>query len=317
MNLSLIICAHNPRLDFLERVLMALRNQTLPLDQWELILIDNASAEPLATRVDLSWHPRTRVIHEATLGLTAARLRGIREAESDLLVFSDDDTLLASNYLEEALRISSNWPTLGAWGGQLIPEFETEPPEWTKPYWPLIAIGSFENDRWSNQSDPKAVPCGAGLCIRTTVAREYVRALSRSETRKQLDRRGDQLLSGGDIDMALTSCDLGLGTALLSSLRVVHLIPARRLTMEYLLAMREAMSFSAVVLNSYRPHIFPPKTRLRLIADLIRALAKRGINRKFLLASVRGEFMARRAIGKGKNLIDKTDSLDAAQEQII
>jgi hypothetical protein len=45
--LSVILCTHNPRPDYLSRVLASLRGQTLPAEQWEFLLIDNASRQPL------------------------------------------------------------------------------------------------------------------------------------------------------------------------------------------------------------------------------------------------------------------------------
>jgi hypothetical protein len=41
MQLSVIICCHNPRIDYLLRVLKALSEQTLLKERWELLLIDN------------------------------------------------------------------------------------------------------------------------------------------------------------------------------------------------------------------------------------------------------------------------------------
>ena len=48
MDLSVIICTHNPRVDYLYSVLNALQQQTLSHDQWELILVDNASQDVLS-----------------------------------------------------------------------------------------------------------------------------------------------------------------------------------------------------------------------------------------------------------------------------
>ncbi|MGA2852681.1 MAG: glycosyltransferase, partial [Verrucomicrobiota bacterium] len=53
LEISIIICTHNPREDYLRRVLEALRAQTLPARDWELLLVDNASEKPLASRFDL------------------------------------------------------------------------------------------------------------------------------------------------------------------------------------------------------------------------------------------------------------------------
>jgi len=50
--------AHNPREDCRGRALDALRSQTLPFGDWELLLIDNGNREPLASGMGLWWHFR-------------------------------------------------------------------------------------------------------------------------------------------------------------------------------------------------------------------------------------------------------------------
>jgi glycosyltransferase involved in cell wall biosynthesis len=105
MKLSVIICTHNPRPEYLARTLEALRVQTLAMAEWELVLIDNASRPAVAGLVSLKWHPKARHIREEVLGLTPARLRGIQESQGQLLVFVDDDSILESSYLETAVGI--------------------------------------------------------------------------------------------------------------------------------------------------------------------------------------------------------------------
>src|SRR2546423_13834260 len=98
MKLTVIICAHNPRMDYLDRVLNSLRMQTLSKKHWELLLVDNASRERLSNLWDLNWHPQARHLREAQLGKTPALLTGIREARGDVLVVVDDDNVLAPDY---------------------------------------------------------------------------------------------------------------------------------------------------------------------------------------------------------------------------
>ena len=303
MTISVIICTHNPRVDYLSRVLAALKEQTLPISQWELLLIDNASSETLAGRWDLSWHPHGRIIREEVLGLTPARLRGIREASAEVLVFSDDDTLFDANYLTEALRIANEWPMLGAWGGQPVPEFESPPPGWAGPYLPMLGLCRIERDCWSNHYDTAACPIGAGLCIRRSVAIQYSSDLQASAQRCGLDRTGQALLSGGDTDMTYTACDMGMGMGRFMSLNFVHLIPIRRLTLDYLLALREGMVFSHVILDSYRPEIFPQKPLIRSVAGYLwRILKGDRYERRFQFAAWRGEWKARRLLAVRKRL---------------
>src|SRR5437870_757728 len=100
MRVSVIVCTHNPRDDYFARCVAGLESQTLPRERWELIVVDNASAAGRGPREDLSWHPFVRLLPEATLGLTPARLRGIRDATGELLVFVDDDNVLDADFLE-------------------------------------------------------------------------------------------------------------------------------------------------------------------------------------------------------------------------
>ena len=83
---------------------------------------------------ELKWHPNAHHIREEVLGLTPARLRGIEEAQGELLVFVDDDNLLDSGYLTNAVEICEDYPFLGAFGGSIDGEFEVEPPVSIKPY---------------------------------------------------------------------------------------------------------------------------------------------------------------------------------------
>lgn len=291
MLLSVILCTHNPRADFLRRTLAALRQQTLALADWELLLIDNASSEPLEKAWDLRWHPQARVVREEALGLTPARLRGIAEAQSDLLVFVDDDNLLAPDFLATAARIARDWPVLGAWGGRIDPLFETPPPEWTKPHWIKLAIRQFDRDVWSNiPGSIEALPCGAGLCIRKDVARQYAQCARSDERRMALDRKGSAMSSCGDSDMALTARDIGLGTGLFTALKLEHIIPPSRLTREYLLKLTEAAHYSLLWLQSFRGGV-PTLHRPTPIGRLLQALAVARMNpeaRPFHQAMMRG-----------------------------
>ncbi|AFZ13620.1 glycosyl transferase family 2 [Crinalium epipsammum PCC 9333] len=255
---SAIICTHNPRFDYLDRVIDGLKTQNLPYSEWEFLLVDNASDKLLSNEVDLSWQPNSRYIREDKLGLTSARLRGIKEAKTELLVFIDDDNVIDQDYLEVALQISREFPFLGAWGGQIIGEFETQPPAWAKRFFSYLAIREFDQDRWSNllhQLD--TTPFGAGMCVRKNVANQYANSIKTDKRRLELDRKGNDLqrvipFSCGDIDLAFTACDMGLGTGLFTSLKLTHLISSNRVTEEYLLRLFEGSTYSQLILDSYR-----------------------------------------------------------------
>lgn len=296
--LSVIICTHNPRLDYLDKVLKALYNQTLSWECWELLLIDNASTDLLAPKIDLSWHPQARHIREEKLGLTAARLRGIQESTADILIFVDDDNILDDNYLEEALKISKDYPFIGAWGGQIRGVFEVNPPEWTKPFLPFLAIREFPKDKWSNLPlENETTPCGAGMCIRRSVADKY-RDLALNDPRRiDLGRKGESLGCSEDIDMALTACDLGLGMGCFTNLSLAHLMPSNRLNEEYLLRLTEGVYYSGTILKYLRGSKPIPLSRKPLNLYLLYLRIRYGKTiSKFHEASQKGYLLALKKI---------------------
>ncbi len=257
--LSVIICTHNPKPAYLRRALTAVQTQTLPLEQWELLLVDNASNEPLASIWDLSWHPQARHVREARLGLTPARLRGIAEVRSDLLVFVDDDNLLRCDFLARALEIAREFPWIGAWGGNVVGEFEQPVPGWARPHLHALALRDVDRDYWSNYLvDNRSLPFGAGLCVRKPVAAAYVRALADRPASMDLDRKGTSLVSAGDIDLALTAYDAGYGTGMFQRLHITHLIPKTRLTVDYLCRLLEGIEYSTHLLRNHRNSDYAP-----------------------------------------------------------
>ena len=287
--LSVIICTHNPRADYFARVLDALRNQSLPTDSWELLVIDNASVDPLAGRLDLVWHPAARVLREDELGLTPARLRGITETNTPLLVFVDDDNVLAPDFLEVALQVAAERPYLGAWSGQCVGGFEEEPPAWSRRYWGNLAIREFETDTWSNLPRlPETMPCGAGLCIRRAAAAHYLDLHRQGLRQFQLDRSGDQLLSGGDNDLAACACAVGLGVGLVSALRLTHLMAPDRFTPDYHARLAEGIHFSAVLIDHHWQTLGQPRSRLRRGLDWLQAARLASPHREILRAANRG-----------------------------
>lgn len=266
-----------------------LRAQTLPADQWEFLLIDNASESGHAPNADLGWHPTARVICEEKLGLTPARLCGIRQAKGDLLVFVDDDNILDPDFLTLALKIAQERPYLGSWSGQCRGRFDEEPPEWTRRYWGSLAVREFTEDRWSNLPRlADTMPCGAGMCVRHEVAMHYLKLNESGQRGFQFDRTGDSLVSGGDNDLAACACDLGLGVGLMTNLKLQHLIPPARLKADYLSRLAEGIHFSSALLDHTRGLPVVARSRGRRLLDGIRLQMTAQPHRSIQSAVIRG-----------------------------
>lgn len=253
MQISVVICTYNPREKYLSRVLQALREQTLPPAQWELLIVDNASKVPVADSFDVSWHPNGRIIREEKLGKMHAWFKGMSEAKGDILVFVDDDNVLASDYLEQAQAISVQWPFIGAWGGGISPEFEVTPPAWCLEQPWRLTIDEVKEDVWSNLREGFAtLPAGAGMCIRRAVGLRYLEWCRINEMSNALDRVGNLVTGYGDMNLALCAVDLGLGTGKFARLQLTHLIPASRLTLDYLVRHAEGDAASHMMFRAIR-----------------------------------------------------------------
>lgn len=303
-DISVIICTHNPRADYLRRVLDALRSQTLLQEQWEILLIDNASKEKLGELHDLSWHPHGRIVRENEVGLTPARLRGIKESGGELLIFLDDDNVPSPDYLANGLKIAAGWPMLGAFGGSISGEFEAPPPDWIVPYLEGLAVREVQRDYWSNLGGwSLALPCGAGLCVRRQVATDYFRKASTSAFRKMLGRTGVNLGAGEDCDLAECAVDIGLGVGRFTALKILHLIPKSRLTADYVVRLYAGFAASNEILYRLRPKVqhSSPHGWQTKIWFLIEFLVANKIQKKILWASHKARQQARQLISKFQN----------------
>lgn len=302
--ISVVICSHNPRPAVLREVLEALEAQTCAQADWELLLIDNASASPLQGSFDLSWHAAARHVREEELGLTAARLRGIAESRGEVLVFVDDDNVLEPDYLSRTLDVAARWPMLGAWGGAAIPRYETPPPDRLLPFTKWMALRDVDEDRWGNlRYVDEITPWGAGMCIRTQVARRYRENVLTDRRRRLLGRKGASLASAEDRDMAYTAIDLGLGVGLFKDLRLVHVIPTSRVSERHLLGLVEGDAYSQRWLRELREGPLPDRRRLvQRVASILgrsflgRRLRFERMQRLFFEAHLRGEARAEREI---------------------
>ncbi len=255
LSCSVLLPTYSPRLPILSQVLRALQDQTLPLDQWELILIDNATPDPdLVKQCDLSWHPNAKIVRESQTGLTSARLCGIKEASGAVLCFVDDDNKLHRAYLERSLDFFQNDSQLGALGGKALPLFESPPPDWIEEFSSYLAIrdlgdeeifSDIVSDPQSLQDYPEFAPIGAGMVLHSKAAQQYALACSTTSTPIS-DRCGTQLSSSGDNDIILTIMKEGWKVAYSPTLILEHLIAPKRVTRNYLSKMAYSTSRSWV-----------------------------------------------------------------------
>jgi glycosyltransferase involved in cell wall biosynthesis len=276
-DVSVVVCTRNPRTEYLARVGESLQRQSLPRDRWELLVVDSGSSRPVSEGFDVSWHPHGRHVREPAPGLTLARFRGIGETRGGLLVFVDDDNVLADDYLERALDVHRQAATLGAFGAGLIaPEFAHEPPSALRSHLPLLTIRDEAATRVTRDlRDFRAIPWGAGLCVTRQVAARYQAFVERLGIVDAVGRTPEHLYAGEDDLFSWLAVSLGFEFGTLAELQLTHLIPADRLGADYMVRLIGDHTFSAAV----RQYVLMGERPSRLTIAACARLALHGLRR--------------------------------------
>jgi glycosyltransferase involved in cell wall biosynthesis len=291
---SVIICSYNPDGFVFKKCLNSINSACDQYKPYEIIIVDNNSSTPISNegyvKEFIRNNSNARIVIEKKQGLTPARLRGIEEANGEILVFIDDDNWVKADFFKKGVDIASKFRHIGSWSGQVNLHFEEKPEEWTRRYWGLLVFRELEQDRWSNFPHlTETMPCGAGLFVRKTVADHYHKLHKTGKRDIQLDRSGESLFSGGDNDLAACACDIGLGVGLFHELVLEHYIPSKRLKKDYLIKLAEGIAASSIVFRSFRGEL-PVKPSLKtLLANRIRLTMKTKMDRCFYAAVLKGE----------------------------
>jgi hypothetical protein len=232
----------------------ALQAQILPLEKWELLLIDNGSMNLLSVAWDLSWHPSARHVRENEQGLSFARRRGICEARGDVVVFVDDDNVLAPDYLCQVESIMQD-TSIGAAGGAAVPVFEenVSPPAhfYTYASWFACGVQCGPDGITGGLVDltgPHSVLFGAGLVVRRP---DMLDLLDLPHFSLLSGRRGASLSSGEDDEICHLIALKGQRLVYSGALNLRHLISASRLEPSYIQKLSNHWPNEERVLGSY------------------------------------------------------------------
>jgi glycosyltransferase involved in cell wall biosynthesis len=256
-------------------VLRGLAANSVPSGGFEVIVVDNASTEDVERTVaaDPAWRDlaaagvRCRVVREPVPGLTAARLRGIHEAASDVICFLDDDTVPCDGYVAAGVAAFED-PRVGMLTSRVYPRYEVEPSAAIVKREHMLAINHRLGDTafdWG-ASATVAGTIGAGMWLRRQALAPALER--RGEWQWLPDRTGGALCSGGDIEFGVMVGAAGFRRLYLPDLRLEHRIPAGRVRMEY---------FTRLVASVVRSHLtlvyrYPP--RPWTLRDRLGALAR-------------------------------------------
>jgi GT2 family glycosyltransferase len=167
---TIAICTRN-RTEDLKLCLDAIMR--LPQRGQEVIVIDNAPSND-DTKNLVAQYPSVRYVFEERKGLDIARNRALAEASNDIVVFTDDDALPDSSWLDKILRNFDDPLVMCVTGLTMPLEQETEAQEAFENYSPF-GKGFFKKRFSFTKSHPLStgnVGAGANMAIRKSIVNE-------------------------------------------------------------------------------------------------------------------------------------------------
>ena len=257
------ICTNNPSQEKLRRVLESIYENK---SSFRVLIVDNASTNEVTLRLLNEF--KFDLIHEPELGNSHARLAALKYArENELLIFVDDDNYISSNYIQMALELTLNHPTVGVFGGMQLPGRSLIIKKRHKaslPYLGIRDLGDSHKEGPSSLDWSPLEPIGAGMCIRPEVVRIAIKNILAHLDQPNyfsLGRKGKSLLSGEDSYIARQAHHLGMNFAYFPELVLEHDIRPSRLAVLYRLRLLYGYGKTDVllkeVLNIEKNYYFP------------------------------------------------------------
>ncbi|MBW4605919.1 MAG: hormogonium polysaccharide biosynthesis glycosyltransferase HpsE [Hassallia sp. WJT32-NPBG1] len=257
----------------LPELLERLRNQLYTNQlSWEIIVVDNNSTDNTATVVQAyqeNWqcpYP-LKYCFEPQQGAAYARKRAVEEAKGRLIGFLDDDNYPVLDWVVKAYDFGQNYPHAGAYGSQIHPEWEVEPPENFQRIAPFLAITERGDLPLQYDIRKKLLPPSAGLVVRRQAWLESV-----PNQPILTGRVSGKMLTGEDLEMLSYIQKSGWQIWYVPDMKIYHKIPRWRLQREYLIPFFRGIGLSRYVTRMV--NIKPITRPIAFLAYMINDLRK-------------------------------------------
>lgn len=224
VSISVVIATHN-RAAYLLRSLESIEIQRSIKISYEVLVIDNASTDNTKDIVllKIKTMANLRYVYEENLGLNHARNRGIQEAAFEYIAYLDDDAVAHPGWLDAIVHVvTSVVPSPVVMGGKVLPIWESEKPAWLsgKMQKALSTVDYGESPHFLTGTE---FLVGANIVFHGKTLKNI------GGFHANLDRKGDLLISNGEILAVNQIKRLGHIPYYDPAIAVGHHIPAARL----------------------------------------------------------------------------------------
>ena len=228
--LTAIICTYN-REKYIGSLLESIAANDLDKSQYEIVLVDNNCTDntrEVCEKFAASHREvRFRYVNEPEQGLSAARNKGIWEAQGDIIVYIDDDALVDTGYLRTYADWFASHPETMACGGPVEPLYETQEPEWFTPYTKALLTAWCNYGSKPREYPKGCYPSGGNAAFRIKVFKQV------GLFNTALGRKGTSLMASEEKDIFDKMHALGMQIIYLPDPVLHHIIPQSKLEQDY------------------------------------------------------------------------------------
>lgn len=250
---TVALCTHN-HADRLARTLADLTHLQPPAAPWELMVIDNGcrdSTPGLLARHQWPSGWQVRVVREERLGLSNARNRAIAEAQSDYVIFMDDDETPDPDWLRSYERLIVD-KRPDAFGGRIRVLFEDMRPPWLGNEL-LGFLGELNRaEAISRLTEPGTSFYGGNFGVR----RDACTKVGGFDT--MLGRKGRDNTGGEEVDFYRRVLAAGLVVWWTPQAIIYHRIQAAKLRRSYFLDLHYKQGRAEAILRREQGSRVPP-----------------------------------------------------------
>jgi GT2 family glycosyltransferase len=267
LDASVIIATYN-RSASLARALSSLNEVDYPRDLWEIIVVDSSKTDDskqVAEDARRSMGLDVKYIREERLSFTVARHTGAAAAESDILLYIDDDVTVEPGWMKAVVECFRNDPKVGAVGGPVRAAYEVTPPDWVlrmDGIWlSLYDAGNEVKEDWA---------VGPNLSVRKSVLTE-VGGFPADAIGIDTGKPGGSkmiCIGPGDGGLCMKVKAAGLKVLWVPGAVAYHHIPPMRLTKSWWHSRLAEEGRSHAITHQYEHHLKPSKLRVRALRSL-------------------------------------------------
>ena len=244
---SIAICSYN-RHALLKKALESCEAQTLPKNEFEIIIVDNSSDHDAAEtfRENKKDVPNLNYVMEDKPGLSNARNVALSHARSPVICYLDDDAIAEPGWLNEIIKAFAAYTDrAGVVGGTIRPIWSTGRPRWL----PKELEGPYTVVDWGGRlriAEPEEWFAGANVSF----AVEPLQRIGGFDVSLGRGASKASLLSNEENAAINAIEDLGFVRVFAPAAAVDHLVEPGRLNHEWLRRRQAWQAISDLVMKS-------------------------------------------------------------------